>query len=291
MHVLVTGASGTVGRFIVKGLLDQGHAVTALGRRPLQGWPTAFHPFDLGDDVPVVPQSDALVHCALLHEPGRFRGGEGDDPERFRRLNADGTRRLFEAARNAGCRDAVFLSSRSVYGDHRKGETLLETDRPEPDTLYGRVKLAGEEALKGLSGAEFKGTVLRATGIYGCPPGETAHKWSELLKDFDRGGDISPRVGTEVHGDDLSAAVSLVLNTPHDKRPAFNVFNVSDLLLDRRDLLTLYGELAGISRPLPERSGGAPGVMDTGRLRELGWTPGGIEKLRSFLTCLVKGHS
>jgi len=291
MHVLVTGASGTVGRFITQRLLDDGHAVTVLGRRPLHGWSVEFLPFDLSDEMLELPSADALVHCALLHEPGRFRRGEGDDPDRFWRLNVGGTQRLFEAARTAGCREAVFLSSRSVYGDHREGETLLETDWPEPDTLYGRVKLAGEEALKAVSGPEFEGIVLRATGIYGCPPGERAHKWSGLLSDFENGVVISPRLGTEVHGDDLAAAVSLVLYPPVEIRPAFDVFNVSDLLLDRRELLTLYGELAGIVHSVPERAEGTPGVMDTGKLRKLGWTPGGREKLRSFLTSLIAGNA
>jgi UDP-glucose 4-epimerase len=43
--------------------------------------------------------TDAVVHAAFDHLPGRYRGGEGDDPARFRRINLDGSVRLFESAK------------------------------------------------------------------------------------------------------------------------------------------------------------------------------------------------
>lgn len=281
MRVLLTGASGSVGRFILARLTGEGHAVTVLGRRPVDGFATAFHSFDLSDPETELPEADALVHCALLHEPGRFRGGEGDDPQTFRRVNVDGTRRLFEAAKKAGCRQVVFLSSRAIYGDHRSGDVLRETDEPQPDSLYGEVKLAGERVLAELSDGGFRGSVLRATGVYGLPPGSRGHKWSALFEDFKRGDVIAPRRATEVHGEDLAAAVCLLLS--REEPDPFEVFNVSDLLLDSRDLLAAYFEISGVTGKLPEGAGNMPGVMTTEKLRALGWTPGGMDRLRTFL--------
>lgn len=284
MHVLLTGASGTVGRFVLARLLEEGRKVTVLGRKPVAGFEADLRPYDLADPDLHLPEADALVHCALMHEPGRFRGGEGDDPDRFRALNVGGTRALFLAARDAGCRQAVFLSSRAVYGDHRDSAVLKETDTPEPDTLYGEVKLAGEEALKALCGPGFRGTVLRATGIYGVPPGLAEHKWSGLFRDFSSGLPIAPRKGTEVHGYDLAAAVSLALNTlPEDP---FEIYNVSDILIDRRELLRLYALEKGLDPALPETAETVPGEMSTDRLRSLGWSPGGWKKLKAFLRSL-----
>lgn len=285
MHVLITGASGTVGRFLAHRMLEDGHAVTALGRRRPGNLPVAFVPYDLADTAPVLPAADALIHCALSHEPGKYRGGEGQDPEGFRRLNVTGTKALFEAARERGCRRAVFLSSRAVYGDHRAGEVLRESDEAAPDTLYGQVKLAGETLLEALCDRDFSGCALRATGVYGVAPGLPDHKWSGLFDSFLAGESVGPRCGTEVHGADLASAAALLLTRAGDV-PPFEVFNVSDLLLDRGDLLAMLRTVSGKGGEPPPACSTRPGIMDTTRLRALGWSPGGEDRLRSFLqTC------
>lgn len=256
MHVLVSGATGTVGRFVVPALLRDGHEVTTLGRSGDLRW-------TLGDPAPL-PRADALVHLALAHAPGRYRGGEGDDPATFRRLNLDGTLRLFDAAGDARI---LFLSSRAVYGDGRRGEILRETDRPEPDSLYGEVKLRAEEAL----GA--RGASVRATGVYG------GDKWDTLLAAYRAGETVAPRVATEIHGDDLAGALLLLL-----RRPETGAFNASDLMLDRHDLLARVQAITGCPHPPPARADGPPpGRMATCRLRLLGWRPGGLPRLDAWL--------
>ena len=260
MHILVTGATGQVGRFVTAALAAAGHRVTPLGRG------AEAHPWNLADPAPRLPPADALVHLALDHRPGAYRGGEGDDPERFRRLNLDGSLRLFDAA---GPARIVFLSSRAVYGDHRRGGFLFERDTPEPDSLYGEVKLAAEGALGP------RGVSLRATGVYGGQP----HKWQPLFDAYLRGEAIPPRAATEIHGADLAAAVALLLG-----RTETGAFNVSDLLLDRHDLLARLQAITGCPHPPPPRAEGPPpGIMATCCLRMLGWRPGGWPQLDTFL--------
>ena len=287
MHVLITGASGTVGRFIVRRMLDDGHGVTVLGRRPLEDWSVDLVRYDLTDRSLQLPEADALIHCALQHIPGKFRGGEGDDPHGFIQQNAEGTQLLFEAAKESGVKQCVFLSSRAVYTDTGNWTVLSEASETQPESLYGQVKLMGEEALKLLCDGDFRGSVLRATGIYGCPPGLSEHKWTELFRRFENGEEIAPRHGTEIHGEDLAGAVALLL----EKRPVigspFEVYNVSDLLLDRQDLLTRYARHKNIAAAVPPRSGDALGVMDAGKLKVLGWTPGGDTRLQAFLESLT----
>jgi nucleoside-diphosphate-sugar epimerase len=282
--VLVTGGTGYAGRFIVEALLAAGYAVTVMGRtKPEGGYfskPVAWIGGGLEPAAPELFEGiDAMVHAAFHHAPGKYRGGEGGDPETFRRLNLDGTIALFSAAKKAGVGRGVFLSSRAVYGTQPAGSVLTEDTEPHPDTLYGEVKLAAERALAALADDGFLPVSLRATGIYGPAGPGRKHKWADLFADHQAGKPVAPRAGTEVHGKDLATAVRLVLEAgPAAIRAASPglVFNVSDILLDRHDLLAEYSELSGSRVPLPEKADAAGfNEMDCARLRTLGWTPRG----------------
>ncbi len=282
MKLAITGGTGLVGRFLVAEARAAGDRVTLLGRRPGADPQPGHLPFDLDSVPPPLDGFDVLIHAALAHVPGRYRGGEGDDPEGFRRRNIDGTIRLFEAAQRAGVGHVIFLSSRAVYGDYPPGTVLREEMAPRPDTLYGAVKLEGERALATLARPGFRGTSLRATGVYGRPDPTAPHKWRPLFEDFLSGAAIPARAGTEVHGRDLAQAVRVVL-----RARAEGVFNVSDLVIDRHDLLDRVARLTGCPHKPPPPATAAPNVMDTARLLDLGWVPGGEALLEQSLPGLL----
>lgn len=266
MRIALTGASGIVGGFVLRAARAAGHQVTCLDRS------TGFH---LGD-APDLSGQDALVHCAFAHAPGRYRGGEGDDPDSFLRLNRDGTVRLFDAAARDGVDRIVFLSSRAVHDGHPAGITLPDDLPARPANLYGQVKADAETCLTRLP---VKGTSVRATGVYGLPG-----KWRGLFDDYLAGRPVPPRIATEVHGDDLAAAILLILS---QTTPPAQV-NCSDLVLDRHDLLAHVQALTGCPHPLPDRADLAPlRVQRCDRLRALGWQPGGMDKLRAALPHLL----
>ncbi|WP_295042433.1 NAD(P)-dependent oxidoreductase [uncultured Paracoccus sp.] len=266
MRIALTGASGIVGGFVLRAARAAGHQVTCLDRST---------GFQLGD-TPDLAGHDALIHCAFAHEPGRYRGGEGDDPGRFLRLNSDGSLRLFDAAARDGVGRVVFLSSRAVHDGHPAGTALPDDLPARPANLYGQVKAEAEAHLARLPVA---GTAIRATGVYGHPG-----KWHDLFVDYRAGRPIPPRVATEVHGDDLAAAILLLLNHPDPPRQV----NCSDLILDRHDLLAAVQALTGCPHPLPARSDPLPLRIQTcDRLRSLGWQPGGMAKLRAALPDLL----
>lgn len=285
-RVLVSGGAGYAGRFITEALLAAGYAVTVTGRtRPEAGFfskPVDFVESDL-EPAKASPAlfegADGFVHAAFHHVPGKFRGGEGEDPETFRRLNIDGTLALFAAAKRAGVSRTVFLSSRAVYGRQAPGAALREDLEAHPDTLYGEVKLAVERALWGQADADFLPVSLRVTGIYGPAGPGRRHKWAELFAEYESGKQIAARAGTEVHGDDMAAAVRLMLEGDAAAIRAASpglVFNVSDILLDRQDLLAEFARLTGRARPLPEAEDASGyNAMDCARLRRLGWKPRG----------------
>ncbi|WP_265517066.1 NAD-dependent epimerase/dehydratase family protein [Nitratireductor luteus] len=286
---IVTGGTGYVGRFIVEAFLRAGHEVTVMGRRPpAEGFfsrAIAFVPLDLKHsaiDRTAFARADFLVHGAFDHEPGKYRGGEGDDPAGFRRRNLDGSLALFDAARAAGVSRTVFLSSRAVYGPRTAGVRLAETDPARPDTLYGEIKLEAETALRTIGGVS-----LRVTGVYGPAGVGKTHKWAGLFRDYLGGKPISPHVGTEVHGDDVAAAVLLVLEVGAAEAEG-EIFNVSDIVVDRRDLLAIVQRQAGCQHQLPEAADvSSVNAMETAKLQSLGWRPGGAALLEKTVPALV----
>jgi len=269
MKVAVTGGTGLVGRFVVKDLRAAGHKVTLMSRPG----------YSLGD-MPDLSGCNALVHCAFLHEPGRYRDGEGDDPQSFRQANLDGTVRLFEAAKASNLRRVIFLSSRAVYGDYPAGTRLTESTLPRPDTLYGTVKWQAEQALERMTGRGFTSASIRATGVYGPGP---EHKWIGLFRDFLAGKTIAPRRAAEVHGDDLATAIRLLLGSVES-----GAFNVSDIILDRRDLLGRVARLTGATTDLPNNSTHPVSIMAGERLAALGWRPSGLAGLENALPDLIE---
>jgi len=290
MTVLVTGGTGFVGRFVVEALLRQGRAVRVMGRTPPPGGlfsgPVGFVQGSLDPDRDLSAAFDGvtqLVHAAFDHVPGRYRGGEGDDPKTFRRHNLDGSVALFEAAKRAGVGRTVFLSSRAVYGVQLPGADLAEDMEPHPDTLYGEVKLAAERALTAMSDDGFRGISLRVTGVYGLAAPGRPHKWSNLFDDYLAGRPVAPRRATEVHGDDVAAAVLAALDAPEPPP----VLNVSDIVLDRHDLLAIVQAATGSPHPLSPRSGEPVNAMDCALLRSLGWRPGGTELLEHTVRAML----
>jgi UDP-glucose 4-epimerase len=164
-RILVTGASGFIGRALVPALVAAGHDVRAAVRR----MPTPYLPpvevaahGNLDADVdwrPLVADMDFVVHLA-----GIAHSGPGIAEARHQRINHRATAELAEAARAAGIKRLVFVSTiRAQTGPAADG-VLTEADEPRPTDPYGRSKLAAEIALS-RSGASF--TVLRPVLAYG----------------------------------------------------------------------------------------------------------------------------
>jgi UDP-glucose 4-epimerase len=278
MKVLVSGGTGLVGRYIVETLLRAGYEVVTTGRTPptigLFSKPVEFRPARLDPDWKpggLFAGIDLFIHAAFEHLPGRYRGGEGDDPEGFRRANLDGTVSLFEAAGLAGVQRVVFLSSRAVYDGIHHGRPLTEDLELQPTSLYGEIKLRGEQALAAMNSVGFTTSSLRLTGVYGeLRP----NKWDRLFDNYLAGREIQARAGSEVHGRDVGQAVRLMLETDA-ALVGGQTFNVSDVIADTRSILAPLHKTLPYPPDLPPSADTAAiAEMDTQKIRELGWTPG-----------------
>jgi nucleoside-diphosphate-sugar epimerase len=292
MRIMVSGGTGFVGRFIAEDLAGAGHEVAAGGRTPpADGFFSPcvrFVPLRLDPDAdqsPAFEGVDAFVHAGFDHVPGRYRGGEGEDADGFRRRNLDGSAALFHQAHDAGVGRIAFISSRAVYGRHPSGTVLHETTRAQPDTLYGAIKLETELILEALSGKGAETLSLRVTGVYGPAGAGREDKWSAMIRDWLGGKTIAPRAGTEVHGADLARAVRAFVEAGSGWP---RVVNVSDVLVDNREILDLARRSLGVDLPLPEAADRASlNPMATDRLAGLGWRPGGMPLFEQTVEALA----
>ncbi|MEI5996878.1 SDR family oxidoreductase [Paraburkholderia bengalensis] len=178
-HVIVSGANGFVGRALCRALIDAGHRVTGLVRRPggcIDGVTEWVEP---GADYvnamnawPASLDADCVVHLAArVH----VMNDDTPDPDAaFRATNVDGTLRLAAAARQHGVRRFVFVSSIKAVAEQDNGQPLREDNRAQPEDAYGRSKRAAEEALVRLgdeSGLDI--VIVRPPLVYG--PGVRAN--------------------------------------------------------------------------------------------------------------------
>jgi nucleoside-diphosphate-sugar epimerase len=150
MKITLTGATGFLGRYIAKLLVQSGHQLRCW-HRP-QSDRTGFKdrnqaiewvPGQLGDRqaiAPLIRGVDAVVHAALQwQQGGAFQAAGNDDLDAFLEANLMGSLRLFQAAREAGVSRFVFISTCAVHDVILQGRPLTT----EPWTL-GR--LLGEAA-------------------------------------------------------------------------------------------------------------------------------------------------
>lgn len=153
--VLVTGASGFVGRYVCDDLRSRGldvitthrDAAAAIAEDPARIRWDLEHAAALR--VADLHGIDAVVHLAArVHVMGREALADGY----FHGPNVVATRHLAEIAAAAGASRFVYMSSIKVNGEATRGSPFTAGDRPAPEDAYGRSKLHAERALHEVAG-------------------------------------------------------------------------------------------------------------------------------------------
>lgn len=167
--VALTGATGFIGRHLLRTLSERGYRVRVLLRRPVEALPEGASGAVVGDLARPMNMAAALEGVdAVVHSAGLAHAMSGAPEDDYRASNTEATRRLAEAAARARVRRFVFLSSiRAQSGPSAPG-VLTEADHPVPTDPYGRSKLAAEEALAQIGpDAGLDWVALRPVLVYG----------------------------------------------------------------------------------------------------------------------------
>ena len=249
--VLVTGATGFLGKYVVEELVEHGYQVRAFGRnskvgRSLENSSVSFFQGDLtkADDVlEACKGMDLVVHAGALSTVW----GPWED---FYQTNVLGTKYVIEACRQTGIQRLVYVSSPSIYAAPKDQLAIKESDAPEENNLnnYIRSKLASEKLFKNYP--DVPSIILRPRGLFGI--GDTS-----ILP---RVINLSQKIGIPLIGDgrqlmdmtcveNVALAIRLAIEAPEAKGTIYNITNGEPRAF--RDLLE--ESLTGLGYPIKYR--------------------------------------
>src|SRR5947209_10401500 len=162
--IALTGATGFIGQFLLQELPKRGYRLRVLLRRP-SVVPMESASAVVGDLARPQTMAAALADVdAVIHSAGLAHAMSGLPEDDYRLLNTEATLALARAAKRAGAKRFVFLSSVRAQSGPTADHVLTEQQDPQPTDAYGRSKLAAEH---GLAEIDIDWVALRLVLVYG----------------------------------------------------------------------------------------------------------------------------
>ena len=190
MRVLITGAGGQLGTDVVRHCVASGDDVYGLTHAELDITDTAA----VADQVAAL-RPDVIINCAAWTNVDACES----DPARADRVNHLAVAALANAA-SATDAHLVQVSTDYVF-DGSKSTAYEETDTPNPQTVYGQAKLAGERA------AGDAATIARTSWVYSCHGGNMAATILRLAAQYDELTFVDDQRGNPSFTVDLAPAL------------------------------------------------------------------------------------
>lgn len=289
-NYLVTGVAGFIGSKLAERLLNNQHSVVGIDNLStgfIEMVPAGVVFIEGGcHDASIIADLGQMSFDAIFHIAGQS-GGEMsyDDPVYDLQSNAQSTLLLLELARDVGCKNFVYASTVSVYGEPGNPDKIAEESTLFPKSFYGVGKLASENYMR-IYADQFNlnTTALRLFNTYG--PGQNLKNFKQGIASIYLAQAISKRhihikgsgdrYRDMVYIDDVIDAFCSIVTK---NLGGYRVYNVCTGIKTRVD--TLVNE---IMKSLPytvtyEYSGSTPGDTHgcTGNnqkiKRELSWVP------------------
>jgi len=220
-RVLVTGASGYIGQHLCLSLHKADWYVRGISRDQRPKSLSAIE-WISGDITNADIAARSLASChAVVHLACLPLKASEDDPQEALRINVGGTLQILEAARLAGVKRLVYISSGQVYGG-KSSLPNVETDLPQTDNIYAISKLCGEiwaEAYNRIYGVPTQ--ILRLFNVYGVAVNKQLRPTVEtvFLRQIQRSQQPqirgNPHSGRDfIHVQDVVRAIILALTEP-----------------------------------------------------------------------------
>ena len=264
MHIALTGATGFLGRSLIRRLLRDGHTITAWYRTPPETAAEFDHVSWVQGELGVLNHAEFFVESAdaVIHA-GLFRGGasfmdSGDDPLEYWQRNATGSLQLLDAAERAGVKRFIFISSGTVHDTVLPDRPLDETHPLLPSTLYGAYKASVETLVHhyGASGKLLAATV-RPPSIYGLADPAQDSRWFDLVAQVCAGND------------------------------AGQTYNCCDRMISDFEVATIAKRITGSPSNISGQAKTAKHEIVTEKLQALGMRFGGTELLEQTIAELI----
>ena len=226
MKILITGASGFIGGFLVEEALRRGYETWAGVRATsdksrLRDPRIHFIDLKYNQKETLISQLKEFAHQYgawdfIIHNAGLTKA---IDKKSFFCINAENTQNFIEALAASGCSPKKFLlmSSLSSYGrgDEKTFLPIRLSDPQKPDTAYGKSKLQAEKYV--CNQKHFPYIILRPTGVYG--PGEKDYfmEIQSIKSGFDFAPGFTPQRITFIYVKDLVTVAFLALEKENIK--------------------------------------------------------------------------
>ncbi len=242
MRILLIGARGMLGTDL-DAVLSERHEVVAPDR----------HGMDITDEA-AVRRSVEAAGADVIVLAAAYTDVEGceDDPDKAFLVNETGTRHVAMAAQRANA-SLIYFSTDFVF-DGKKGTAYTESDKPNPLSVYGRSKLAGEKQAAELA---QRHCIIRTAWLYGPRKANFVERVVSLASERRRLTVTAEEIGSPTYTLDLARAVGWALE--NKVTGLYHVTNAG--WCSRYEFATEIVKLAGFSNVVVEPA--APGETAT----------------------------
>ena len=296
MYIALTGATGFVGSYTVRSLVEAGHRIRALVRPPrdtawLEGLGVEIYGGEMTDEDALhalVEGTDVVIHTA-------YDSTTENQQLEYLRSNIFGSLTLLELSRLAGvrqfiCTTSTYLLRSDVYTPADVRQTSITEDSPlvSPQNSYVMHNTVLESACRTYY-AQFgmNTTAFRCAWIYGIHPNLEKTVWRDIFETVQRGTKYESTFGCDVVAvSDVAGALTAAVNNP----AAFGqIFNLCDMFVYNQELAQLACEVTDGKAEVVQSKLPKSAAIGSEKVKKLGVNVRrGMDGVRAYFEALHK---